>query len=131
MSGHKNFRILSNKLRADPERRAIVEQHERAMRVALRLAALREARGVTQAQLAQELDVSQAHISQVEHKDDLYLSTLRRYVAALGGRLELTAVFPDQTIRLTAAPLSSDRDATRDTSGAEADVGRPDAVVGR
>ena len=41
MSGHKNFKILSDKLRADPERRAIVEQHEHAMHVALHLATLR------------------------------------------------------------------------------------------
>jgi DNA-binding XRE family transcriptional regulator len=104
MSGHKNFRILREKLeerlQADPEARLRVEEYRRAMRDALALADLRESRGVTQAELADVLEVSQANVSRVEHKDDLYLSTLSKYVAALGGRLELTAVFPDQTVRL-------------------------------
>jgi len=117
MSGRKNFKILSDQLRADPERRAMAEEFDRAIRVALKLANLREARGVTQRQLAQELDVSQAHVSQVEHKEDLYLSTLSRYVAALGGRLEVTAVFPDQTIRLTATPASTVQGVNRDAVG--------------
>ncbi len=96
MSGHKNFRILREKLeerlQADPEARLRVEEYRRAMRDALALADLRESRGVTQAELADVLEVSQANVSRVEHKDDLYLSTLSKYVAALGGRLELTAV---------------------------------------
>jgi hypothetical protein len=41
----------------------------------------------------------------LEHKEDLYLSTLRDYVEALGGRLEIYAVFPDQTVSL-AVPVS-------------------------
>jgi len=46
--------------------------------------------------LAQAMSVSQPFISKVERNDDLYVSTLRSYVAALGGELRLTAVFPDQ-----------------------------------
>jgi hypothetical protein len=57
-------------------------------------------RGATQQQIAEVWDVTQANVSQIEHTPDIYLSTLRNYVAALGGRLEINAVFPDQTIRL-------------------------------
>lgn len=46
------------------------------------------------------VEVTQANLSRIEHQDDLYLSTLRGYVEALGGRLELRAVFPDQTVDL-------------------------------
>jgi hypothetical protein len=100
MSGHKQFKILRDQVVADPERRARVEQHKLAMRDALALAELREGRYATQVQVAGALDVSQANVSRVEHQDDVYVSTLRNYVAALGGRLELRAVFPDETVTL-------------------------------
>jgi hypothetical protein len=50
------------------------------------------------------LDVTQANVSRIERQDDLYLSTLGEYVAALGGHLELHAVFPDQVIALEVRP---------------------------
>lgn len=56
---------------------------------------LRRARELTQAQLAASLSVSQAQVSRIETQTDLYLSTLRSYVRAMGGELELRAVFPD------------------------------------
>lgn len=59
------------------------------------LAELRRARSLTQAQLGQVLEVSQAQVSRIEHQADLYLSTLRSYVEAMGGELELTAAFAD------------------------------------
>jgi len=46
---------------------------------------------------------SQPNISRIEHQDDAYLSTLRSYVEALGGRLEVRAVFEDQTVELDVA----------------------------
>jgi len=64
------------------------------------VAQLRIARGVTQADLARALEVSQSTISQTEHRADAQLSTLARYVEALGGHLEIAAVFPDQTVTL-------------------------------
>lgn len=100
MSGHKSFKHLSDKLRSTPEGQAAVQREQQLVGDLLALAQLRATRGVTQVELADAWEVSQANVSRVEHADDLYLSTLRRYVAALGGRLEITAVFPDQTIRL-------------------------------
>ncbi len=84
--------------------RAAVEREQRIVRDVLKLSQLREARGVTQAELARAWDVSQANVSRVEHEEDCYLSTLRSYVVALGGRLEITAVFPDQSITLGGSP---------------------------
>jgi len=97
----KSFRKLSAAIDADPERRARVDEYKRAIYDALELAKLREARQVTQAKVAEALDVTQANISRIEHQDDIYLSTLRGYVTALGGKLEVLAVFPDQTIQIT------------------------------
>jgi transcriptional regulator with XRE-family HTH domain len=104
MTGHKNYRILRQRLeervKSDPEARFRREERRRALRDALALAELRESRGQTQTDLARTLDVSQPNISQLERKEDLYVSTLRDYVEALGGRLEINAVFPDATISL-------------------------------
>jgi len=111
MSRHENYRILRQRLEARVEDNLEAgfrrEARRRARRDALALAELRESCGKTQTQVAQTLDVSQPSISQVEHKEDLYVSTLRDYVEALGGRLEITAVFPDKAVSL-AVPRASD-----------------------
>ena len=92
------FKKLSDEVLSDPVRRARVEEIERATGVALELAKIRESRQSTQRQVAEELKVTQANVSRIEHESDLYLSTLRNYIEALGGRLEITAVFDDERI---------------------------------
>lgn len=62
---------------------------------------LRAARHLTQQQLAQTLDMTQAAVSQLEQRTDVYLSTLENFVEAMGGRLELYAVFPDWKVKLS------------------------------
>ena len=62
---------------------------------------LRRARQMTQTKLAETLGVNQGEVSKIEHRTDLYLSTLSEYVAALGGTLEIRAVFPDDEVRIT------------------------------
>ena len=57
---------------------------------------LRKARRLTQVSVARELGVSQDAVSRMEQRSDLLLSTLRRTVAAMGGRLSLIARFPDR-----------------------------------
>ena len=101
MSGHRKFSEIARPIMEDPERRAWVEQEMRIMEAITTLHQAREQRGVTQTELARALDVSQANVSRTERKEDLFLSTIRRYVAALGGELEVRAVFPDQTVRLS------------------------------
>jgi DNA-binding XRE family transcriptional regulator len=97
------FREIIDPIKADPLRRERIEANKRAMRDALTLARLREHRGLTQAAVAQSLDQTQANVSRIEHEEDLYLSTLRGYIAALGGSLEVTAVFDDERIVLDAS----------------------------
>jgi DNA-binding XRE family transcriptional regulator len=65
---------------------------------------VRRRRGVSQATIAAALEVSQPNVSRIEQEDDVYLSTLARYVAALGGHLEVRAVFPEETITLLRDP---------------------------
>ncbi|MGH9040223.1 MAG: helix-turn-helix domain-containing protein [Acidimicrobiia bacterium] len=64
------------------------------------LAGLRRSRGVTQTALAERLRVSQSDLSKLERRSDLRLSTLRAYVAALGGRLRLVADMPGSSAEL-------------------------------
>lgn len=64
-------------------------------RVPTALRDVRRSRGVSQTALAAALRVKQPHIAQFERQDDMHLSTLRRYVEALGGTLELVIRFPD------------------------------------
>ncbi len=58
------------------------------------LAELRRARKLTQEQMASAMHVSQAQVSRVENQTDLYLSTLRTYIEALGGELQIRVAFP-------------------------------------
>ena len=62
---------------------------------------LRAARKQTQVQLAQILHVNQAAVSKLERRADMYVSTLRSYIQAMGGDLDIVARFPDGAVRLT------------------------------
>jgi DNA-binding Xre family transcriptional regulator len=95
----RNFNELRERARrSDPDWDAKVAEHKRAMEDAVALADLRESRQVTQVQLAERLGVSQSNVSRLEARSDVYLSTLRSYVEALGGYLEIAAVFGEERV---------------------------------
>jgi hypothetical protein len=52
--------------------------------------------------------VSQSNVSRIEQEEDVYLSTLARYIAALGGHLEVLAVFPEETVTVLREPDPSE-----------------------
>jgi transcriptional regulator with XRE-family HTH domain len=89
----RNFKELREKM--EPVRRARVEKRVQEALKAMPLDELREARELTQTQLAQVLQVSQGAVSKVERRTDMYISTLRSYVRAIGGDLQIRAVFPE------------------------------------
>ena len=64
------------------------------------LKAIRKIAGKTQAQVGEALTCAQGDVSKIENRDDWKLSTLRRYVQALGGEIEVNAVFGRKKIRL-------------------------------
>ena len=103
MTRTRPFAELAAEAKADPVRRERITTYKRALLDALALAELRVQRGVTQQDVAGKLGVTQANISRIEHEEDLYLSTLRSYVAALGGELEVNAVFADGKVALVPA----------------------------
>lgn len=77
--------------------RARAAEHTNALVLGFRLAELRAGARLSQTELARRMGVSQARISQLEHGDvsQLALDTIRRYVAAVGGRLRVVADFDD------------------------------------
>lgn len=105
MSGRRNFRELREKIRSDPERAARIAHVKAAYDAIERLAQVRQARGMTQEQVASALSVSQENVSRIERQDDLHVSTVVRYVSALGGRIVLEAVFEDDQERVDLTQL--------------------------
>src|SRR3954466_15597130 len=75
--------------------RPFPEQRVPSSVAAMPLDALRDAKQLTQVQMAQLLKISQGAVSKVERRTDMFVSTLRNYVRAIGGDLEIRAVFPD------------------------------------
>lgn len=90
-----------------PERRAAYEHgctEALGEIVAHNLAELRKMRSVTQLELARHLGVAQPSLSGLEGRSDVQLSTLRDYIEALGGHLEVNAIFDDIKVAVSLAP---------------------------
>lgn len=62
---------------------------------------LRQARGLSQKVLADVLHVQQPSIAKMEKRTDMYISTLRSHIEAMGGKLEVIARFPDGSVRIS------------------------------
>jgi predicted XRE-type DNA-binding protein len=62
---------------------------------------LRAARALTQEHLSTILGVQQSAVSKLERRADMYVSTLRHFIEAMGGQLEIRAVFPEGDVRIT------------------------------
>ena len=87
----------SPEVREKAEREALAEYAELER---IGVGAIRVARQQTQIAVAEQMHVPQSAVSRLENQSDCLLSTLRKYVVALGGTLEMRAVFPDGAIEL-------------------------------
>lgn len=80
----------------------IAQQRDIAKRTAeliaeeMTLQELRRAREITQVKMAKKLGIAQKQISEIEKRTDMHISTLRRSIEAMGGKLSLVAEFPDR-----------------------------------
>jgi transcriptional regulator with XRE-family HTH domain len=83
-----------------PERRARNRRRTQELLAELRLREVRAACEMTQQELAERLQIDQPNVSRLENRSDVHVSTLADYIAALGGRLEILAVFPQGTVRI-------------------------------
>lgn len=99
MTGHRPFSELRKGI--SPERRAKNSEATQAMQTEMALHELRHARELSQEELAKELHVGQPAVAKLERRADMYVSNLRRYIEALGGKLEITARFPETSVSIT------------------------------
>lgn len=84
-----------------PEARQSAESAAQAMLAEMPLNELRQARGLSQKMLAEVLHVQQPSIAKIEKRTDMYLSTLRSHIEAMGGELEVVARFPDGAVKIS------------------------------
>jgi transcriptional regulator with XRE-family HTH domain len=84
-----------------PEREVRIQARVRAEIARLSLHQLRNARKLTQTSLAETLGMPQGGVSRLERRTDMYISTLRNYIRAMGGALNITAVFPDAAVEIS------------------------------
>ncbi len=97
-----------------PEQEEATRQYVKSVVEAVTLNQLREARSLTQANLASVLGVNQGSVSKMEKRTDMYISTLRSFIQAMGGQLQIKAVFPEGEVEIeqfkdvAAAPVEAE-----------------------
>ena len=94
----KPYSILRKKMK--PAARKKAAEKTKTLLEAMPLQELRHARNLSQEQLAQTLSVKQAAVSKIENRADMYISTLRNFIKAMGGDLEIIAKFPDGSVQI-------------------------------
>ncbi len=94
----KSFNTLKDKISI--ERKAKIAERITEALAQMPLAELRQARKLTQEQIARSMKIKQASVSKMEGQADMYISTLRKYITAMGGELEIVAKFPDGNISI-------------------------------
>jgi len=99
MSGRHAFDELTEDFPA--ERRARVDARKSELRAAMALHELRAARAMTQKAVGEILKVNQPAVAKLERRADMYVSNLRAYVEAMGGRLNIVAEFPQGSVVIT------------------------------
>ena len=99
MTGHHKFSELTQNFSAD--RKAKIAGKTAKLKEEMALAELRKALKISQAELAEKLEIKQPAISRLENRTDMYISHLRKVVEAMGGELQIIAKFRDLEVTLT------------------------------
>lgn len=94
----KSFKNLRAKM--SPASKILSDKITRDLQQEIRLTELRNALGISQEELGELLNKKQAAISRLERRSDMHVSTLREFVKALGGKLEIIARFPDASYHI-------------------------------
>ena len=98
MAGRHSFA----KLRARMTPKAQAKAAAGALRLdeEINLAEVRGALRLSQDEIAQTLQIGQGSVAKIEKRADMYVSTLRRFIEAMGGELEIIARFPDHAVKI-------------------------------
>ncbi len=83
-----------------PEAEQRIQQGVKEAAAVMTLHQLREARSLTQVNLARMLEINQGAVSKMEKRTDLYVSTLRNLIQATGGQLQVKAIFPEGEVEI-------------------------------
>lgn len=89
------------RLKMSPEAQSRAKAKTQVMLDQMPLNELRQARGLSQKMLAELLNVQQPSIAKLEKRTDMYISTLRSHIEAMGGELEVVARFPEGTVKIS------------------------------
>ncbi|MGH9845165.1 MAG: XRE family transcriptional regulator [Blastocatellia bacterium] len=92
----KSFQTLREKMSPERQQRAKARTNEMLEELALQ--ELRKVLNLTQEQVAEAMQMNQAAVSKMEHQSDIYVSTLKKFVLALGGQVRIVAIFPDREV---------------------------------
>ena len=94
----KKFADLRAQMKPEAQAKAAAKANE--MLAEMPLNELRQARGLSQKMLAEVLHIQQPSIAKMEKRTDMYISTLRSHIEAMGGELEVIARFPDGVVKI-------------------------------
>lgn len=94
----RKFSELESKM--SPESIARSDARYRELLAEMPLHELRRARGISQEVLAKTLNIAQPNVAKMERRTDVYISTLRSTIEAMGGELDIVARFPDGDVRI-------------------------------
>ena len=98
MAGRSAFSKLRGAMSPESQERA--KQKALSLREEMDLAELRKAMRLSQEELASALKIGQASVAKLEKRADMYVSTLRRFIEAMGGELDIVARFPNHDIQI-------------------------------
>ena len=93
-----NFSELEAQI--SPERRARIDEEVKKALAEMPITRMRNARGLSQKMLAEALHIEQPAVAKLEKRADMYISTLRSHIQAMGGDLEVVARFPDGDVTI-------------------------------
>jgi DNA-binding XRE family transcriptional regulator len=83
-----------------PEAEERIQEGVKEAAAVMTLHQLREARSLTQVNLAKVLQINQGAVSKMEKRTDMYVSTLRNFIQAMGGQLQVKAIFPEGEVQI-------------------------------
>ncbi|NEU71866.1 XRE family transcriptional regulator [Hassallia byssoidea VB512170] len=98
MTGHHKFSRLTQDFGAT--RNAKIATKKAQLKEEMAIHELRQALKISQAELAEKLQVKQPAISRLEKRTDMYVSHLRQVIQAMGGELEIVARFADSEVKI-------------------------------
>jgi transcriptional regulator with XRE-family HTH domain len=98
MSGHRKFSQLTANF--SEQRQSEITGKAVQLRAEMALSELRQALQLSQAELAEKLNVKQPAIARMEKRTDTYVSHLRKVIEAMGGELDIIARFPDAEVKI-------------------------------